>query len=135
MSPRIRKLVGMVAILIFLLLYVSAAVAIADRLPKHPAVSLIYFLLGVGEVSDWHRVDAAEVWHWHAGAPLVITVSPNGHDAEAHHLGPDLTARQKPQFARAGQLIFLDNLRPRDIRRHQIGRELNPVERQAKRIG
>jgi uncharacterized protein len=62
------------------------------------ASSLIYFLLGAGEVSDWHRVDAAEVWHWHAGAPLVITVSPNGHDAEAHHLGPDLAARQKPQF-------------------------------------
>lgn len=45
MNPRIRKLVGMVAILVFLLLYVSAAVAIADRLPKHPAVSLIYFLV------------------------------------------------------------------------------------------
>ncbi len=52
------------------------------------ASSLIYFLLGTGDVSDWHRVDAAEVWHWYAGAPLVITVSPNGHDAEAHHLGP-----------------------------------------------
>jgi uncharacterized protein len=62
------------------------------------ASSLIYFLLDAGDVSDWHRVDAAEVWHWYAGAPLVITVSPNGHDAEAHHLGPDLRARQKPQF-------------------------------------
>ena len=63
------------------------------------ASSLIYFLLAAGEVSDWHRVDAAEVWHHYAGAPLVITVSPNGHDAEAHHLGIDLAARQKPQFA------------------------------------
>ena len=62
------------------------------------ASSLIYFLLAAGEVSDWHRVDAAEVWHFYAGAPLVITVSPNGHDAAAHHLGPDLEARQKPQF-------------------------------------
>jgi uncharacterized protein len=62
------------------------------------ASSLIYFLLGAGDVSDWHRVDAAEVWHWHAGAPLVITVSSNGHDAEAHHIGSDLHARQKPQF-------------------------------------
>jgi hypothetical protein len=28
----------------------------------------IYFLLAAGEVSRWHRVDAAELWHWHAGA-------------------------------------------------------------------
>jgi uncharacterized protein len=62
------------------------------------ASTLIYYLLDTGDVSDWHRVDAAEVWHWYGGAPLVITVSANGHDAEAHHLGPDLRARQKPQF-------------------------------------
>lgn len=58
----------------------------------------IYFLLDVGEVSEWHRVDATEVWHYHAGAPLVITLSPNGHDASAHHLGPDLAAGQRPQI-------------------------------------
>ncbi len=59
--------------------------------------SAIYFLLDVGEVSEWHRVDAAEIWLWHAGAPLVLTVSPNGHDAEAVHLGPDLARGQQPQ--------------------------------------
>jgi predicted cupin superfamily sugar epimerase len=58
----------------------------------------IYYLLGVGEVSDWHRVDAAEIWHWHAGAPMVLTLSPNGHDAEAHHLGNELGAGQRPQL-------------------------------------
>ena len=58
----------------------------------------IYYLLGVGDVSEWHRVDAAEVWHFHAGAPLVITLSENGHDASAHHLGPDLARGQRPQI-------------------------------------
>ena len=58
----------------------------------------IYYLLGVGETSEWHRVDAAEVWHYYCGAPLVITVSPDGHDACAHHLGPDIQAGQRPQF-------------------------------------
>ncbi len=58
----------------------------------------IYYLLGVGETSAWHRVDAAEIWHWHAGAPMVITMSPNGHDASAHHLGPDLLRGQRPQI-------------------------------------
>ncbi|MFK5595424.1 cupin domain-containing protein [Methylobacterium sp. HMF5984] len=60
--------------------------------------SAIYYLLDVGEVSAWHRVDAAEIWHWHAGAPLVLTVSPNGYDAAAHHLGPDLARGQRPQL-------------------------------------
>ena len=58
----------------------------------------IYYLLDTGDVSEWHRVDAAEVWHFYAGAPLVITVSENGHDASAHHLGPDLLRGQRPQF-------------------------------------
>ena len=60
--------------------------------------SLIYFLLGAGDVSDWHRVDATEIWHYYAGAPLVLTQSPNGHDAFALHLGPDVLAGQHPQI-------------------------------------
>ena len=59
----------------------------------------IYFLLEVGDVSHWHRVtDAAEVWHYYAGSPLVLTMSPNGHDAEAHRLGPNITAGERPQI-------------------------------------
>ena len=58
----------------------------------------IYYLLEAGEVSEWHRVDAAEIWHYYAGAPLVLTISPNGHDASAHHLGPVLTTGQRPQI-------------------------------------
>lgn len=58
----------------------------------------IYYLLGLGEVSEWHRVDATEIWHYHAGAPMVITLSPNGHDAQARHLGPDFSNGQEPQI-------------------------------------
>jgi predicted cupin superfamily sugar epimerase len=60
--------------------------------------TLIYFLLGAGDVSHWHRVDAVEIWHYYAGAPLVITISPNGVDAAASHLGPELRAGQRPQI-------------------------------------
>ncbi|MBO0904983.1 cupin domain-containing protein [Jiella sonneratiae] len=64
-----------------------------------PRSTAIYYLLEAGETSEWHRVnDAAEVWHWYAGAPLVITVSQNGHDASAHRLGPDIEAGERPQF-------------------------------------
>jgi predicted cupin superfamily sugar epimerase len=58
----------------------------------------IYYLLCVGDVSEWHRVDAVETWHYYAGAPLVLTLSPDGHDAQASHLGPQLDAGQRPQI-------------------------------------
>ena len=61
------------------------------------AGTAIYYLLAAGEVSAWHRVDAAEIWHWYAGAPLALTWSPDGHDAQAVHLGGDLVAGQVPQ--------------------------------------
>ncbi|HWK46202.1 MAG TPA: cupin domain-containing protein [Stellaceae bacterium] len=61
------------------------------------AGTAIYYLLAAGERSAWHRVDATEIWHWHAGAPLALTLSPDGHDATAYHLGPDLAASQQPQ--------------------------------------
>ena len=38
----------------------------------------ILFLLAAGEVSHWHRVDAAELWIWQAGAPLSLSLSPGG---------------------------------------------------------
>jgi uncharacterized protein len=60
------------------------------------AGTAIYYLLGPGEFSHWHRVDADEAWHWYGGGPLVLSLSPNGHDASAHHLGPDLGAGQQP---------------------------------------
>jgi uncharacterized protein len=36
------------------------------------ASTAIYFLLARGERSHWHRVDAIEVWHFYAGAPLLL---------------------------------------------------------------
>lgn len=61
---------------------------------KRGALTCIHFLLQAGEVSAWHRVDATEVWHFAAGDPLVLTLSPDGRHAEAHHLGPDLPKGQ-----------------------------------------
>jgi uncharacterized protein len=42
------------------------------------AATAILFLLEGGEVSRWHRVDAAEFWIWQAGAPLRLQVSEDG---------------------------------------------------------
>ena len=56
----------------------------------------IYFLLREGEVSHWHRVDAVETWHWHAGAPIALGIGRDG-TVETHLLGHDLLAGQRPQ--------------------------------------
>jgi predicted cupin superfamily sugar epimerase len=40
------------------------------------AATAILFLLRAGERSHWHRVDAAEVWIWQAGAPLLLRIAP-----------------------------------------------------------
>ncbi|MEM7696441.1 MAG: cupin domain-containing protein [Pseudomonadota bacterium] len=69
----------------------------ADGAPRGHSTA-IYYLLEAGDVSAWHRVDAAEVWHFYAGAPLALTLSPNGHDASAHRLGPDVLAGERPQI-------------------------------------
>ena len=63
------------------------------------AVTSIYFLLAAGEVSVWHRVkDATEIWYYQAGAPLVLTQSPDGCNAKADRLGPNVTAGEVPQI-------------------------------------
>ncbi len=35
----------------------------------------IYYLLGEGDRSHWHRVDATEIWHYYAGAPLELSLA------------------------------------------------------------
>lgn len=60
------------------------------------ASTAIYFLLARGECSHWHRVDAAEVWHWHAGAPLELEIADAGR-RERITLGTDLAAGERPQ--------------------------------------
>ncbi|MDH8511689.1 cupin domain-containing protein, partial [Klebsiella pneumoniae] len=38
----------------------------------------IYFLLARGQTSHWHRVDAVEIWHYHAGDPLILRIADDG---------------------------------------------------------
>ena len=61
------------------------------------ASTAIYYLLQAGEVSRWHRVDASEVWHWYAGAPLRLTLSSDRGASETHILGADLASGAEPQ--------------------------------------
>ena len=71
------------------------------RAPAGPgergAGTAIYYLLRAGERSRWHRVDAAEVWHFYAGGPLRLELAADGRPRSAHVLGPDLAQGQRPQ--------------------------------------
>jgi len=60
------------------------------------ASTAIYFLLASGEVARWHRVDAAEIWHWYAGAAPALRIA-EGADVIELRLGSDLAADERPQ--------------------------------------
>ena len=63
-----------------------------------PHGTCIYFLLKAGKPSHWHRVDAVEIWHYYAGAPLVLKLA-QSEDGERQDvlLGPDILNDQRPQ--------------------------------------
>ncbi len=57
----------------------------------------IYYLLEKGDRSHWHRVrDAAEVWHFYAGDPLLLKTS-DGKTSESVTLGISLAKNERPQ--------------------------------------
>jgi predicted cupin superfamily sugar epimerase len=69
-----------------------------DVAPGGRALSTaIHFLLKAGEASRWHRIDAAEVWHWHRGGPVELVVQAEGQPAAVHRLGGDVEAGEQPQ--------------------------------------
>ena len=58
----------------------------------------IYFLLKKDEISHWHRIDAAEVWHFYRGSPLELSIAPLRGPAVKHILGNDIAKDQRPQI-------------------------------------
>jgi len=63
-----------------------------DRGDGRATATAIYFLLRAGQRSHWHRVDADEIWLYHLGAPLRLSLIDDGDGISDHLLGP-----QKPQ--------------------------------------
>ncbi|PGH35969.1 hypothetical protein GX50_01139 [[Emmonsia] crescens] len=72
-----------------------------DSINNRSVSTGIYYLLeGSAGPSYWHRVDAAEVWHYYAGAPLTMSLSNNdGEPVRKVVLGPNIFNCQKPQVA------------------------------------
>jgi predicted cupin superfamily sugar epimerase len=64
---------------------------------ERPSGTAIYYLLAAGQRSHWHRVDAAEIWHHYAGAPLRLRVQAGDAPSATVRLGPDVAAGERPQ--------------------------------------
>ena len=64
---------------------------------KRAVSTAIYYLLARGEQAHWHRVDAAEIWHFYGGDSLSLQIAENGRTTK-HVLGMDLVAGAKPQI-------------------------------------
>ena len=59
----------------------------------------ILFLLRAGEISHWHRVDASEIWHFYACAPLELRIAEKeATPIDRKLLGIELSAAQSPQI-------------------------------------
>ena len=61
------------------------------------ASTAIYFLLAHSQRSRWHRIDTAEIWHYHAGAPLELQIAVPGSAVLRLTVGPELAAGARPQ--------------------------------------
>jgi predicted cupin superfamily sugar epimerase len=57
----------------------------------------IYYLLGRGDRSQWHRIDAVEIWHYYAGAALKLQIANDGCAPHIITLGPDVAVGERPQ--------------------------------------
>ena len=69
---------------------------LGPRQAERSVSTAIYFLLGAGERSHWHHLDAAEIWHYYAGAPLMLWLAAD-RSVNGVRLGPDLLAGERPQ--------------------------------------
>ena len=66
----------------------------------------IYFLLGAGDVSRFHRLKSDELWYFHDGSPLLIHVIDGEGNYVEYKLGLDLENGEVPQVLVPQNTIF-----------------------------
>lgn len=70
----------------------------ASKAGERDVATAILFLLEKGQRSHWHRVDANELWLFHAGSPVTLKTA-RSDDSEVMDvwLGADILSGQRPQ--------------------------------------
>jgi len=69
----------------------------AEPVGGRPAGTAIHFLLEEHQRSHWHRIDADEMWLWHAGHPIALSIASQTGPSRTYQLGPDVLAGEEPQ--------------------------------------
>ena len=65
---------------------------------ERASATAILFLLEEGQRSHWHKVDATELWLFHAGSPLTLsTAASDDGPVRSVRLGADVPAGERPQ--------------------------------------
>ena len=66
---------------------------------QRAAATAILFLLEAGQSSHWHKVDATELWLFHAGSPLRLCTAPGDEGPVTEvRLGAAVLADEQPQL-------------------------------------
>ncbi|GAB5486511.1 MAG: cupin domain-containing protein [Parasphingorhabdus sp.] len=74
-------------------------VTIDGKANSRASATAIHFLLEADQFSEWHRVDATEIWLWHSGDPLILSIKSDWKETPQDHLlGGDILLNQKPQI-------------------------------------
>jgi predicted cupin superfamily sugar epimerase len=65
---------------------------------RRPPATAILYLLAATERSAWHRVDATEIWLYHGGDPLELSIaSQEGDEPVRHVVGTEVVEGERPQ--------------------------------------
>lgn len=83
--------------------YKSSESVAANALPQRflgdrPFSTAIYFLLGKGNFSAFHRIKSDECWHFYAGGPLEVFIISSRGDLTVISLGNAIEEGQQFQF-------------------------------------
>lgn len=71
----------------------------------------IYFLLTDDNISHFHRIDADEIWYYHAGQTLTVhMIYPDG-QYEAVHIGPNIADGDMLQHVVPAGTIFASSIK------------------------
>lgn len=66
----------------------------------------IYFLLESGQFSKFHKLRADEIWFYHYGCPMVISMIDENGVYKSVKLGLDMENGEKPQILVSANTIF-----------------------------
>lgn len=77
-----------------------------EKSEYRPLSTSIYFLLSDKEVSHFHRLKSDEIWYYHGGETLIVTIINTDGELKEYSLGMDLESGELPQIVVPAGAIF-----------------------------